>query len=185
MLGGTLVTTELIYSHPIPDGIAATFSSLCLAGSDLLLVIGLAGFGAYYRDRLGRTGRVLLLASALGSSISLIGDLSLAITAMDWLWALRQTGILLLLLSMILFGLACLIRRPLPRYNGIPFLIGISIPAGIYFGLLYHDAVGTQFDSGSPVTFTILATMCLGFILLGNMLRTDPGDFNLESKLSE
>jgi hypothetical protein len=184
MLGGALLSTGFMLSNGSPEGISAAFSSFYLAVSSLFLAIGLLGFRANYRNRLGWTGRALLVAAALGSMIALIGDLSLAITGMDWLWAVRMIGIVLLFLFIALFGLVCLIRKPLPRYNGVPLLIGIWIPTGGLIGAIYYNATGSGLGAGSPLTTGILATICMGFLILGNMLRTDPGKTDLIRHIS-
>jgi hypothetical protein len=174
MLGGILFSSGLILSNGSPAVLPAASGLICLAASNLLLAIGLLGFLASYRERLGLAGRISLLIAALSSAIALAGGLGLATTGMDLLWGLRMLGLVALFLSLALFGLVCLVRKPLPRFNGIPLLISVWIPVGGLFAAFYNAATGSWPGGAGPLTTGILLGIGLGFLLLGNVLRTEP-----------
>jgi hypothetical protein len=174
MLGGALFSAGLILSNAGPAGtLPAAGGLLCLAVSNFLLAVGLFGFLAGYRERLGLAGRISLLTAALGSATALAGSLGLAITGFDLLWGLRMLGLVSLFISMAIFGLVCLARKPLPRFNGLPLLIGVWIPAGGLFAALYNAATGTWPGGAGLLTTGVLLAIGLGFVLLGGVLRAD------------
>jgi hypothetical protein len=175
MLGGGLFSAGFLLSNANPASVSITSTGMfCMVLSSILLTVGLLGLLTSYTDRFGRAGRAFLLLAALGSAAALTGGLGLAMTGLDWLWGVRMLGLVILFLFLALFGLVCLIRKPLPRFNGLPLLIGLWIPVGGLFGAANYAITGTWLSSGGLAATVILLAVGFGFLLLGNVLRADP-----------
>ena len=173
--------------------IAGAFAFLTiLSGSDpialpgsvisaLLLAVGMFGLRAHYGERAGSLGRNMLLLGMFGPILWVIVIASMAfmyssgnITTThveEGLWILIFGGPAITLLSLTLFGLSALFRKPLPRLNWLPIFAGIWYPAIYFFLAAYlftHDGeYPGQYQAAMQIIFLIqfLAVCALGFVL--------------------
>ena len=134
----------------------------------LLLLVGLVGFHALQKAHYGRIGLAGFYAVIVGASFMVVAQiltwigLTLGITALVFP---DPVGLLIVMVGLILYGVATLQAKVLPRWCGVgfivcvPVLIGISVVSeeygemlgGILFGLLWL-ALGYVLWSDSGVT---------------------------------
>jgi hypothetical protein len=98
----------------------------------ILLPIGMLGLRARYGEQMGELGRGILLAGALGGGTLVLSWLYGMKYWSEHFYLLRGilvTGLSLQFLSLLLFGALALVRKPLPRSNGLPLLAaGLALP---------------------------------------------------------
>jgi hypothetical protein len=120
----------------------------------LLLLVGLAGFHALQKGHYGRIGRAGFYTVIAGASVMIVTQiltwvgLALGITAL----ALPDpVGLLIVMVGLVLYGVATLQARVLPRWCGVGFIVGVPVLigtsvvsveyggplGGILFGLLW------------------------------------------------
>ena len=120
----------------------------------LLLLVALAGFHALQKEHYGRIGRAGFYTVIVGASAMIVIQLltwvgvTLGITALVFP---DPVGLLIVMVGLVLYGVATLQARVLPRWCGVglivgvPVLIGLSVVSeeygemlgGILFGLLW------------------------------------------------
>jgi hypothetical protein len=120
----------------------------------LLLLVALGGFHALQKEHYGRIGRAGFYTVIVGASAMIVIQLltwvgvTLGITALVFP---DPVGLLIVMVGFVLYGVATLQARVLPRWCGVglivgvPVLIGISVVSeeygemlgGILFGLLW------------------------------------------------
>ena len=104
-----------------------------MAGSvfgTVLLAMGMLGLRVRYSEKVGSLGGNILLFGVVGmvlayAAVPVFRDVEV-------LYLLPFAGPAVLLTGLTLFGLVALRRKPLSRWNGLPFFAGIWYPA-IYF----------------------------------------------------
>lgn len=130
-----------------------------------LLVFGVLGLRTRYGEKVGRFGKNILLAGAiLGPVTSVIGFFVMAI---DPLWFVIYAGPAVLFICLTLFGVAALYSKPMPRWNGLPLIAGLSYPAIIIFYIVTSVMAGNWSSSSVPYVMYILLVTIQGIALLG------------------
>ena len=172
--------------------------NLALLGA-LLLAIGMLGLLYRYGDEVGRLGKGALAIGAIGCllvapGVSITIDLFWEVLGDEWIVlyegpggtraSLNGFGVLLLsglgvlYLSLVVFGVTAIIRKPLPRWNWLPILAGI-VPLMItadtvarrtpwFQSFLFQPRESTS--NRSRWEFLISAVI---LVLLGYILQTD------------
>jgi hypothetical protein len=138
-----------------------------------LLVFGVLGLRNRYGEKVGRFGKnILLIGAILGPATSIIGFFVMAI---DPLWFVIYAGPAVLFLCLTLFGVAALYTKPMPRWNGLPVIAGLSYPALIIFYILTSVMAGDWSGSSVPDVLYIILTTIQGIALLalGYILKAD------------
>ncbi len=144
-----------------------------------LLVFGVLGLRTRYGEKVGRFGKNILLAGAiLGHVTSIIGFFVMAI---DPLWFVIYAGPGVLFICLTLFGVAALYTKPMPRWNGLPLIAGLSYPAIIIFYIITSVIAGDWSSSSAPnVLYILLVTVQGGALLgLGYILKADVPEGNI------
>jgi hypothetical protein len=203
-LASIAVFTEPFRTGLIPTTVPPeSTTNLALLGP-LLLAIGMLGLLYRYGDEVGRLGKGALAIGAISGFVAASTSTILSIDlftglfnevwanwADEWIvWmtgphsqiALNGLGVLMLsglgvgCLSLIVFGVTALIRKPLPRWNWLPILAGI-VPFMIAAGLVLEGPSGSErlFSRGNTVQLIWLAVSISAVILvlLGYVLQTD------------
>jgi hypothetical protein len=132
-----------------------------------LLAVGLLGLRTRYSEVIGSIGKAALLFGAvIGLVISLIGMIGTPIN--DNLWDMLIYGPAVSMFFLAVSGIQGLSSKPLPRWNGLPILAGIVVPAMLV--IVYGLGIETSFDWFTAVGLAIqfLAMIVLGFILQGD-----------------
>jgi hypothetical protein len=146
-------------STPIDRYINALDQPLLLMGL-LLLSAGFTGLLVRYGKDSGAFGRFTLGLAAISGVISAISIISPAINDNEYWWFMFVLSLTVLFLCATLFGLVCLQRKVMPRWNWLP-LVGV-----VWLPLLYGMA---------PVWVTIPLWLLLlaAFVGLGYLLQSD------------
>ena len=144
----------------------SSFALLLLVFVSLpLLVFGVLGLRNRYGEKVGSLGKHILLAGViLGPLTSIIGFFLMS--SDDPLWFVIWTGPAVLFLCLTLFGVAALYTKPLPRWNMLPILAGLSYPAIILFYIVNSLTTRDWSDSGMPYVVIIILIIIQGIALL-------------------
>lgn len=148
--------------------------------STILLAVGLSVLRSLYGKSVGRFGRNSLRIALVGIALFLCLPLA-ALAVMgaadlmgEGLWILLFGGPAILLLGLVLFGLAALRSKPLPRLNWLPAVTGIWYPLAYFLMAAYlftHRGIfPQQYYAAFQVLCLIqfLALCALGFILVSD-----------------
>ena len=137
-----------------------------------LAVVGMIGLLVRFGERASSFGRFSLWIGIISGLIvgpALVG-LFLGIEVF-WYLTWVSTGIMFLGLS--LFGVDCLVQNTMPRWNGLPFLTGISIASFMLINRVYESATGGQWLSLPDIIFHLMFIVTsLGLAALGYILQS-------------
>ena len=175
MLGFALSGQETSFSDPLGGQDAfIEYSRLVLIPLSMAsLTAGMLGMRSRYGAQVGRFGRFSLALGAIGGAIGFVGAIGLGLLLGDGDggWITTMLGLLLVLVGMLLFGIAAVRKRPLPRWNALPLI------TGSLFLLIPIAALITGSDELSvPVLSTIFLLIAAGFIALGFVVQGDAGE---------
>lgn len=158
------------YSH----GDGSLFALLSLVFVSLpLLVFGVLGLRTRYGEKVGSFGKnILLLGAILGPIISIIGFF---LTAIEPFWFAVYTGPAVLFLCLTLFGVAALYTKPMPRWNALPVIAGLSYPAIIILYIITSVMTGDWSNSSMPdaVNIILITIQGIALLALGYILKAD------------
>jgi hypothetical protein len=79
-------------------------------------------------------------------------------------------GAVLMMLCVALFGIACLQRRPLPRWNGLPLLAGLGLPLITLFSM----GLAPVPELPNAVFTLVFAVSFVSLAVLGYLLQSGP-----------
>ena len=171
MLGFALGGQETSFSDPLGGQDAfVEYSQLVLIPLSMaLLTVGMLGMRSRYGAQVGRFGRFSLVLGAIGGAIGFVGGIGLGLLLDgDGWWITTMLGLLLVLVGMLLFGIAAVRNRPLPRWNALPLI------TGSLFLLIPIATLITGSDELSvPVLATIFLLIAAGFVALGFVVQGD------------
>jgi len=156
------------------NGTWSLFALLSLVFVSLpLLVFGVLGLRNRYGNKVSSFGKNILLAGAiLGPLTSIIGFFLIAVNP---LWFVVYAGPAVLFICLTLFGVEALYTKPMPRWNILPILAGLSYPAIIILYLLTSVMTGDWFSASVPeVAYIVLITIQgIALLALGYILKAD------------
>ena len=171
MLGFALNGQETSFSDPLGGRDAFyEYSQLVLLPLAMAsFAVGLLGMRSRYGAQVGRFGRFSLLIGAIGGGIGFVAAIGLGLLLDgDGWWLTWLSGMLLVLVCLLLFGIAAVRKRPLPRWNALPLITGslfLLIPiAGLITG---SDELSV------PVLATIFLLIAADFVALGFVVQGD------------
>lgn len=133
VLGGALWTFRVVLegsSAPEPGG----FANSWFFAVPLLLLSGLAGMYALYRERLATLGQAGVTQGCIGLGFlaaGFLGDFALGIEEAS---RVSSFGFLIFTLGMVLLGYATVRSEVFPRWNFLPLAIGVAVPLDILLG---------------------------------------------------
>ena len=171
MLGFALNGQETSFSDPLGgrDAFYEYSQLVLLILAMASFAVGLLGMRSRYGAQVGRFGRFSLLIGAIGGGIGFVAAIGLGLLLDgDGWWLTWLSGMLLVLVGLLLFGIAAVRKRPLPRWNALPLITGslfLLIPiAGLITG---SDELSV------PVLATIFLLIAAGFVALGFVVQGD------------
>jgi len=171
MLGFALGGQETSFSDPLGGQDAfVEYSQLVLIPLAMAsFTVGMLGMRSRYGAQVGGFGSISLLVGAVGGAIGFVGAIGLGLKVDgDGWWITWISGMLLVLVGLLLFGIAAVRKRPLPRWNALPLITGslfLLIPiAGLITG---SDELSV------PVLATIFLLIAAGFVALGFVVQGD------------
>ena len=137
-----------------------------------LLVLGVLGLRQRYGEKVGSFGRnVLLLGAILGPITSLIGFFLLRVGRY---WFIAWTGHAVLFTCLTLFGVVALYKKPLPRWNILPIIAGLTYPV-LWFSYIVTGLLTGYWEDSPPISLIIIFITIQGIALaaLGYILKSD------------
>ena len=171
MLGFALGGQETSFSDPLGGQDAfVEYSQLVLIPLAMTsFTVGMLGMRSRYGAQVGRFGRFSLALGAIGGAIGFVGAIGLGLLVDgDGWWITTMLGLLLVLVGMLLFGIAAVRKRPLPRWNALPLITGSLLL------LIPIASLITGSDELSvPVLATIFLLIAAGFVALGFVVQGD------------
>jgi hypothetical protein len=174
MLGFAIGGGETSYSDPLggSDGFYEYSQLVLLPLAMASFTVGMLGIRSRYSAQVGPFGSISLVVSSIGGAIGLVGAIGLGlILEGDGWWTMWVAGMLLLLVGLLLFGIAAIRKRPLPRWNALPLI------TGSLFLLIPIMVLITGSDELSvPVLATIFLLIAAGFVALGFVVQGDAGE---------
>ncbi len=159
-------------SLPI-DRYANIASPLLMTLGILLVSLGMLGLLVRYRSQVGGFGRFTLGFGVLCGAVSVIGVAGLAIYDSEPWWSLFFLGWTFQNLMLALFGIVCLRRKILPRWNGLPLLAGIGVPAFVFYTYTYEAITGTWLEGLGALQLAIFLIEFVGIAVVGYLLQAD------------
>lgn len=139
----------------------------------ILTSLGLLGLLARYGVGVGWFGRITLMLGALSGLVSALGTVGLAIFDSEAWWSMFFLGWTLQYLMLALFGLVCLRRNVLLRWNGLPLLAGIWVPLMVTLTGIYEAYTGSWLEVSDLVFGAVFLIGLVGFLWLGYLLQAD------------
>jgi hypothetical protein len=139
----------------------------------LLLSAGFIGLYLRYGQSSGGFGRLSLGLGALSGAASALGAIGLGLFDSDPWWSLFFFGMVFQYLGLALFGLANLRRKALPRWNGLPLLAGVWVPAFTLASLIIEQARGGWVELPEAVFMSLWLLSLAGLAGLGYLLQSD------------
>jgi hypothetical protein len=171
MLGFALGGQESSFSDPLGGKDAfVEYSQLVLIPLAMAsFTVGMLGMQSRYGEQVGRFGRLSLLIGAVGGAIGFVGGIGLGlILGGDGWWTTWVSGMLLLLVGLLLFGIAAVRKRPLPRWNALPLITG-----SLFLLMPIMSVITGSDDLSGPILTTIFLLIAAGFVALGFVVQGD------------
>jgi hypothetical protein len=110
---------------------------------------------------------------ALSGLVSAVGAIGLVTNDGDLNWWMFIMGWGVQYLMLALFGVVCLRQKLLPRWNGLPLLAGIWLPAFMVISGIYESMTGTWVEPPDFVFPALFMIGVVGFTGLGYLLISD------------
>jgi len=145
----------------------------------ILLAVGGLGLRARYGEQVGSSGKSFLLIGAFaGPIIGLLGVIGAVAKVIMWAELLLYTGNMVLLACLTIFGISVLRTKPLPRWNGLPFIAGLWFPVLLPSIMIANanGAPGSLILNIAKVTLVLqsIALFMLGYVLQANLSEEIP-----------
>lgn len=152
----------------------ANLAAAPLIAMGLVLVsLGMLGLLARYGAQSGGLCNFALGLGALSGLVSAVGAIGLVTNDGDLNWWMFIMGWGVQYLMLALFGVVCLRQKLLPRWNGLPLLAGIWLPAFIVISGIYESMTGTWVEPPDFVFPALFMIGVVGFTGLGYLLISD------------
>jgi hypothetical protein len=133
----------------------------------LLLLVGMIGLYLRYRDETNGFGKFGLIAGVLGGVISFGAAIPLFTFGIDWSWTAWMVGFMLYFLGLVLFGIAAVRDKLLPRWNALPIL------TGIWFPILIVVSSQMEWEFNQFIDLGVFLLTAIGLAGLGFTLKSD------------
>jgi hypothetical protein len=136
MLAGVAFILDILFVFIMPE---ADWTNAVYIVAALLMVVGMVGLHALQKDNYGRTGRggfwtvvVASLAQVVGLMVFLLGSEAL-------IWLVFPVGFVAVPVGLIIYGVATLQAKVLPRWCGLGLIIipPVTVVLGDYGGILF------------------------------------------------
>ncbi len=137
----------------------------------LLLSAGLTGLLARYGRIAGGFGRFSLGLGIVFGVVSAAGAIGLGISDSDPWWSMFFWGLTFQFLGVALFGIVCLQRGLLGRWNGLPLLAGVWVPLFVATSLIVEQFSGTWVDWPEWVFYSLWLFSLAGLAGLGIVMQ--------------
>jgi hypothetical protein len=146
---------------------------LALWISTILLAVGGLGLRACYGEQVGISGKSFLMIGAIaGPTIGLLGVIGAVANVLLWAEFLLYSGNLVLLACLTIFGISVSRTKPLPRWNGLPFIAGLWFPV-LLPSMMMASANGVPGNLILNMAKGTLLLQSIALFMLGYVLQAD------------
>jgi hypothetical protein len=152
-----------------------------MAMGSLLLTFGFVGLHARYAQAAGSFAAGSLWVGVLGGLMTTVGVIGLGIADQSPWWESFIIGMVVVSLSLVSFGAACLRKRLLLRWNPLPLAAGLIIPIVMVISLIYEAMMSRTLDMGNFWGPLILFLPYLGMGLIGFELQSKGAEMRIAS----
>lgn len=160
-------------SLPI-DRIANASGEFLIAAGFLLCAVGMAGLLTRYGQAAGQWARYGLGLGAASAVVATAGTLISVVNPNGPVgWPMFYLGLMLMFVGLLLFGVVCVRRRLLPRWNALPLLTAIWVPTFILGTGIYEAITGGWWEAPDAITYLLFLASFGGLALIGVVLLTD------------
>ena len=145
----------------------------------ILLAVGGLGLRARYGAQVGSSGKSFLLIGAIaGPIIGFLGVIGAVAKVIMWAEFLLYLGNMVLLACLTIFGISVLRVKPLPRWNGLPFIAGLWFPVLLPSIIIANanGVPGSLILNIAKVTLVLqsIVLFMLGYVLQANVSEETP-----------
>lgn len=160
-------------SQPI-DRIANASAGFLLAFGFMLCALGMAGLLIRYGLAAEQWARVALGASAVSGLAAASGAVLMALNPDGAVgWPVFMLGLIFMFTGLLVFGVACVRSRLLPRWNALPLLAAMWIPVFILATAVYEAITGSWWEMPDAINYLLFLASFGGLALLGFVMLTD------------
>jgi hypothetical protein len=159
-------------SRPI-DRLAGASAGFLVVLGYLLCALGLTGLLVRYGRLAGSRARAGLGVSAVSAAIAGLGYAAWTLGLERPALPIFLLGTAFMFVGLLVFGVVCVRRRPLPRWNALPLLAAVWIPAAVLAAALYQIIRGDYLGFPKAVGVPLVLVSLGGLALLGYLLLTD------------
>jgi hypothetical protein len=142
-------------------------SLILIPASMLFFMVGMIGLYLRYSKETNGFGRGGLILGIIGGVISFGGSILMVTIEPEWIWEVWMVGFILYFLGLVIFGIAAVRDKLLPRWNALPILTGIWFPLLII--------VTSQMDWDSTQIYDLVGFLftAIGLAGMGYLLQSD------------
>ncbi len=146
-------------------------SIILIPSAMMFLSVGMYGLRARYGEGSGKLGNNSLLISAAAAAAGFLATIFMSIFSDEIWWTIWVYSMLAMFTGLLVFGIAAMQKRLLPRWNALPILVGIWFPV-----LFLSEQFGANLDNFGFLGGAILWIDVIGMIALGYLLQGDVGE---------
>jgi hypothetical protein len=139
----------------------------------VLLSVGQVGLLLRYGKRSGGLGQIGLVLGALSGLVAAAGAVGLSLNDSEPWWSFFFLGLVTQFLGLALFGLANTRQRSLPRWNLLPVITGLGLPALAISSLIVERVNGRFVETPAVIVLLVMVLTVAGLFGLGYLLQTD------------
>jgi hypothetical protein len=155
------------------DRYANVAADFLITAGFLLVSLGIAGLLMRYGQAVGRMARAALVVSTTSGLLAAAGIVIGALGIADeTAWVMFMLGMTFMFVGLLIFGVSCLRRELMPRWNGLPLLAAVWIPAWMLLGTLWQVLTGNFLELSDAASGALLLASFGSLALLGYALLT-------------
>jgi hypothetical protein len=140
----------------------------------VLITAGIAGLYARYGNRSGKLGRLGLILGVVGGGVTFLLMVGMFTnTENEALWLGMLFSIATMFGGLVMFGVATIRSRTLPRGNYLPVAAGLGFPIVVITSLVYETITGRWLEMNDLLTASIFLVTALALLGLGQILRSE------------
>lgn len=160
-------------SLPI-DRLANAADTFLIVFGFLLCALGMVGLLVRYGQAAGQWARFGLGAGAVSALIAAVGAVIGTVSPDGPVaWPMFFFGMTFMFAGLLAFGVACVRRKLLPRWNALPLLAAVWLPLVVFLGIVYEAITGSWPEAPAAVGVLLALASFGGLALLGYVLLTD------------
>ena len=169
---------ETSYDDPLGgrDGFYEYSQLILIPASMLFFTIGMFGLRARFGELVGGLGKFGLVIAPISGSVAFIASIALYAMVAAWIgpwWNFFVYGMMAMFTGLALFGIDALLKKPFPRWNGVPLLASIWFPILGFVTILINQLGVDTTTSGDALFLFSTVIVVIGTMILGYLLQSD------------